>query len=434
MPFRYRHAVIKSYARSSSEDKNVWSPATKSADYTVPGAKDTLDFADVTLNASGYVSWPYAFQKVRATLQKKNGLKWDDIDSHTHNKSWNQGWSFGAFASGGTYRAIVDMLQDEDVVRRGITNEVVVEETFTVTFDAHGLSPFTVPAPIKVAKNAIANKPEIDAAYREQKGHLFYWSSDESGANQWDFDTTHINADVTLYAQWIELPALNPVWDVDTCRWTLDEKYYPLITNRVVSILTEQNFIITGAASDPNTSWFSTSDCFFAGRKYKFAVKLADSYDNMITDTSAVRTIAGEVTTLPLTNMSVTDASVAKITWDAPINVLYKLAGTLCEWNSGTSVWDVVQDIFDTSTQLNRTNIQFNVALDVEKYYRVQCQLLQGEYLIYAGEMFYGTNPATGVEETSHKSKVESRKIFRDGQLFIEREGRIYNAVGTEVK
>ena len=38
----------------------------------------------------------------------------------------------------------------------------------------------------------------------------------------------------------------------------------------------------------------------------------------------------------------------------------------------------------------------------------------------------------TGID--SQKSNVESRKILRDGQLFILRDGRTFNALGTEVK
>ena len=47
----------------------------------------------------------------------------------------------------------------------------------------------------------------------------------------------------------------------------------------------------------------------------------------------------------------------------------------------------------------------------------------------------YVANTATGIDETnSQKSKVESRKIIEDGQLFILRDGKTYNALGQMVK
>lgn len=41
---------------------------------------------------------------------------------------------------------------------------------------------------------------------------------------------------------------------------------------------------------------------------------------------------------------------------------------------------------------------------------------------------------AQGIDEVSQESRVESRKVIRNGQLFIERNGKIYNALGAEVK
>ena len=47
----------------------------------------------------------------------------------------------------------------------------------------------------------------------------------------------------------------------------------------------------------------------------------------------------------------------------------------------------------------------------------------------------YVENTATGIDETnSQKSKVESRKMIENGQLFIIRDGKTYNALGQVVK
>ena len=430
---RTYYAEVALYASSGPDDRNsVWSEHTTSPDYTVPGAKDTLEFSPVALDESGDVTWPDDYQKVRATLQKKNGLVWDDIDS-TCSKGWNHGWSFGNFSEAGTYRAIVDLIQDEDVVRRGITNEVVIDEIFTVTFNAQSL--FDNPTSARVAKNSLVTKPEIDEAYKSQIGHFFYWSSDAAGENIWDFDTAHVTADTTIYAQWIELPALNPVWDEDTCRWTLAEKYYVLITNCVLHILTGENGDVLGAAGSPRNNWVS-SDCLLPGRDYKFAVKLYDAYNNIITDTSAIRTITGEPTTLTLENMTVADASEAFITWsgsDVIYNVSLSLEGTIYQWNDGTNEWVVLQTINERSARSYRTNARFYVALDADEYYRICCQLNQGEYVIYIGEMYYGTNPATGIDNVQ-SDNVQCTKVIRDGQLYLMYKGQMYNVQGQEVK
>ena len=430
---RTYYAIVKSNAKSTADDGAKWSEETRSSDYTVPGVKDTLEFPNVTLNVSGEVGWAYDYQKVRATLQKKNGLDWDDINTHTVGLGYNSGWSFGAISTPGTYRAIADLFQDEEVVRRGISNEVEIAEMFTVTFNANGLDPFTVPDPVVTAKNSVIGEPDIDATYQNQEGHFFYWSTDEAGDNIWYFDTAHVTANITLYAQWFVLPALNPVWDVDTCRWTLAEEYHKLITNCITSVLTKENGNVVGVSGSARNHWFSSSDYYFSGREYKFTVTLKDAYHNEISATSALRTIAGEAATLPLTNMAVADASVAKVTWDAPIDVPYLLSGTLYRWNKGISDWETVKTENDAAPKTGRTKVQFDVALDAEQYYRIRCQLNQGEYKIYEGEMFYGTNPATGVDEIVN-GQSSNRKFIKDGQLFIERDGKTFNAQGVEVR
>ncbi|MBQ7438504.1 MAG: hypothetical protein IJ548_00425, partial [Paludibacteraceae bacterium] len=41
---------------------------------------------------------------------------------------------------------------------------------------------------------------------------------------------------------------------------------------------------------------------------------------------------------------------------------------------------------------------------------------------------------AQGIDEVSQESRVESRKVIRNGQLFINRNGKTYNALGAELK
>ena len=428
---RTYYVIIHSRAGIENDNNDVSSDDVKSPDYTVPGAKDTIEFSDIALNASGYVSWPNNYQKVRATLQKKNGLEWEDKDSYTHPRSWNQGWSFGNFAEAGTYRAMVDMLQGDDVVRRGITNEIEIEETFTVSFDANDLDPFTAITPLVVAKNsAISSTPTIHNNYRyKTDGHFFYWSTDVEGNNIWDFSVNKVTQDTTLYAQWKEYPALNPVWDVDTCRWTIEAKYVKAFNNLAVILQTENDNEVSSGGIDANrTSIFM--DRFFPGRKYKFNVTLTDFYYNEFYATSAIRTIEGEAETLPLENMHVNKVSTGEIMWDDPKYGVYMRHGKLSRWDKGISDWELIATHDDLSPKWENTLIQFGVTLDDEEYYHFQCQLSQGEYVIYEGELFYGNNPATGVEEVTGNGLPVTGKILRDGQLIIIRDGKAYNAVG----
>ena len=429
---RTYYAIIHSNAGIPDNNNNVSSADTKSPDYTVPGVKDTLEFSPVSLNASGYVSWPYAYQKVRATLQKQNGLEWEDKDSYTSSQSWNQGWSFGTFTEAGTYRAIVDFLQDEDVVKRGITDNIVVEETFTVTFNANGLDPFTAIDPVVVAKNSIINAPTIHDNYRNQKdGHFFYWSSDEEGNDIWEFGVAKVTANTTLYAQWKEYPALNPVWDVDTCRWTLEEKYNKAFYNLVIKLQTENgNEVSSSGISTYRTSLHS--DYLFPGRNYKFNVRLADFNSNDITATSELHTTAGVAEILPLQNMHVSNSATCVVAWDAPSSGVYRRHGVLYRWDKGISDWEQIATHDDSSPTWTNTYVQLGEALDNAEYYRIHCQLRQGEYVIYEGEIFFGTNPATGIDDTAVDAKAVKRIV--DGQFFIERDGKTFNAQGVEVK
>ena len=81
--------------------------------------------------------------------------------------------------------------------------------------------------------------------------------------------------------------------------------------------------------------------------------------------------------------------------------------------------------------------MEFNQSLDDQEYYRIVCQLYQGEYLIYEGELFYGSNPATSIENMDSAAgnlSPVTHKLLRNGQLLIERDGKTYNAQGIEVK
>ena len=79
----------------------------------------------------------------------------------------------------------------------------------------------------------------------------------------------------------------------------------------------------------------------------------------------------------------------------------------------------------------------FNQALDADEYYKIHCTLNQGEYVIYEGELFYGTNPSTGIDNVSSSSLQggdRGRLILRDGQVFILRGDKTYTITGQEVK
>ena len=437
---RTYYAIIHTHADISDAATNpVSSPTIQSPNYTDPNPKDTLEVPNVTLTIDGEVSWgSIGYTYVRATLQKQNGSEWDDVTSAKTGSGWNTSISLGAITTPGTYRAIADGLQGEDVVRRGISPELVVEEMFTVSFDAQSL--FTNPDDAIVAKNALISAPTIPAEFKNRNdGHIFYWSTDAAGNNPWTFSTNQITQDTTLYAQWTELPALNPVWDEDTCKWTFTTDLYTIIYSRTVLILTENHNLVSGIGGGGANSSKYYGDYYFPGRKYAFAVILTDFYDNYVSDTSALRTFPGEAATLPLENMTMANASNARVEWDAAKYGVYIRHGELYQWNKGTSDWDELETYVDMSAKWNYMSnfLVFNQALDADEYYKIHCTLNQGEYVIYEGELFYGTNPSTGIDNVSSSSLQggdRGRLILRDGQVFILRGDKTYTITGQEVK
>lgn len=421
------------YATVQSTSNDVYSPLVTSPKYTAEGdIESTLEVPGVALTASGEASWEYiGYMIVKATLQKQNGVNWDDVQNETTTNGWARKVQFGTITTPGTYRLKAEGLQGTDIVRRGYSTELVIDEVYTVSFNAQSL--FADPVAVLASKGSKVSAPDILEDYRyKTDGHIFYWSSDEAGDNMWDFDNDQVTANTTLYAQWIEFPAINPVWDVDTCRWTNDGKYATVLYSIAISIQTEEgeevNGIGTGAQKD---NYFG--DCYFPGRKYKFKVEIEDKYENRVIATSALRTFPGEVAVLPLENMAVANASTARITWDAPKYGVYKRHGVLYHWNKGTSEWDELAPYDDTSFTWSNTYVQFNEELNDAEYYRIHCQLNQGEYKIYEGEIFFGANPATGIEDIVN-GQSSNRKFIKGGQLFIEREGKTFNAQGIEVK
>ena len=69
--------------------------------------------------------------------------------------------------------------------------------------------------------------------------------------------------------------------------------------------------------------------------------------------------------------------------------------------------------------------------------YEGEQPILSGECTSYFGSTIkFAYRPAAqGIETVeSQKSKVESRKIIQDGQLFILRDGKKYSIIGQEVR
>ena len=425
---RTYYATIKTGVKPGG----VQSALITSPTYTDPNPKDTIEVPDVALNVNGVVSWGYiSYMYVRITLQKQSGESWENVNTKKTSNGWDKSISFGAITSPGTYRAVAEGLQGEDVVRRGISPELVVEEMFTVSFNAQSL--FTNPDDIIVAKNALISKPTPPNEFHNQNnGHVFYWSSDAAGTRPWAFAKDRITQDTTLYAQWIELPALNPVWDVDTCTWTLVNRIEEIIHHRVIYILTEDgNEVLNSSGSIVATSWFGDY-CLYPGRTYKFAIKLVDFYENYVSDTSALHTISGEVETLPLVNMTVANTTNGRIEWSAPNYGTYIRHGELSRWNEITSAWETLQMMMDMSPTWDNTFLVFGQALNAEEYYKIHCTLNQGEYVIYEGVMFHGHNPSTAFDNIDVNTKAVKRIV--DGQFIIQRGPELYNAQGARVK
>ena len=425
---RTYYAVVQTRVNPGS----VYSAEVTSPDYVDPNPKDTIEIPDVQLTAVGLVSWGYiGYTFVRATLQKKNAGVWEDIDTKTTTNGWHQSVSFGNIAVAGTYRAIADGLQGTDVVRRGISAEVEIEDPFTVSFDAQSL--FANPDDALVPNNAKVSAPSIPNDFRyHNDGYLFYWSTDAVGNTPWSFEKDVVTADMTLYAQWKEWPALNPVWDVDTCKWTMQAGFGKMIYNLSVEVFSESDeYIIGSGYSNHDADYFFDNE-FFPGRKYSCEIELQDFFNNYVTAKSALHTISGEATAFPLTNMTVADPAKARITWDDPRYTMYKKVGRIDRWNKATEDWDEVTTYEDGSANWNHYGMTFDVALDDEEYYRIHSELHQAEYIVYAGEIFYGTNPSTAIDNTAVEAKAAKRLV--NGQLVIEKNGRTYNALGAELK
>ena len=435
---RTYYAKVSSYATPG----NIYSAEVVSPEYTVPGDKDTLVVPNVTLNNNGTVQWGYiGYLFVRATLQKKNGEEWTDLATRTTTNGWNQSISFDALTTPGTYRAVADALQGTDVVMRGISDELLIEETFTVTFNAQTL--FANPEAMTAPKKSKITLPTVPDQYKYQSSgntHIFYWSTDAEGNTPWRFDEDSLMQDITLYAQWIECPALNPVWDGKICRWTMTETLKAASKDRMVTVYTENDNYIFGSgggAIEDHIDFDSSHSLFFPGRKYSFSAGVRDYYYNEVAFKSELMTVEGEATILPLQNMQVGKASSAKVIWDKPIDLTYKRLCNLYQLNKSTLEWDNIATIEDPSSTWANNYVEFNQSLDDQEYYRIVCQLYQGEYLIYEGELFYGTNPATSIENMDSAAGNPSpvtHKLLRNGQLLIERDGKTYNAQGAEMR
>ena len=412
--------------------EEVYSATVKSPNYVDPNPKDTLVVPNVQLTSGGEVSWgSIGYMYVRATLQKKNGEIWENVKSEKTGNGWYTSVSFGNITVPGTYRAIADGLQGEDVVRRGISEEIEVEELFTVTFNAQSLfeNPDAAPTP----KNAKVSMPSIPNDYRyKDDGHLFYWSTDAAGNTPWSFEDDVVTENMTLYAQWKVWPALNPVWDVDTCRWSMADGFEKIFYNLTLEFYSENDGYCSGVGMGSFDANYYFRNIYFPGRKYYFTIQLTDLFGNYVSAKSDIRTMPGEAAILPLTNMEVADASTARVTWDAPKPTILKKVGRIDRWNKGTSVWDEVTTHADGSANWYYTSLTFDVALDAEEYYRIQCELHQGDYLVYAGEIFYGTNPATALDNANANANAVKRIV--NGMLLIERGNRTYTLTGQAVK
>ena len=438
--FKGRTYYAKVYA--SANPGNIYSAEVVSPEYTVPGVKDTLALPDVALDNNGKVQWGYiGYLFVRATLQKKSGDEWTNLDTLTTTNGWNQSIKFDALTTPGTYRAVAEALQGEDVVMRGISNELLIEEIFSVTFNAQTL--FENPEATAAPKKSKITQPAVPDEYKNQSignTHIFYWSTDAEGDTPWKFEEDSLMQNITLYAQWIECPALNPVWDGKICRWTMTEKLLAASKYRMATVYTENDKYIFGSGGgtiEDSVDFDSDYSLYFPGRKYSFSAAVKDYYDNEVSFKSGLMTVEGEATVLPLQNMQVEKPSSAKVVWDKPIDLLYKRLCNLYQRNKTTQEWDKIATIEDSRVTWDNNYVEFNQLLDDQEYYRIVCQLYQGEYLIYEGELFYGTTPATSIEnidsEAGNPSPV-THKFLRNGQLLIERDGKTFNAQGIEIK
>ncbi|MBO4689361.1 MAG: InlB B-repeat-containing protein [Paludibacteraceae bacterium] len=409
----------------------VGSQEVFSSAYTVPGARDTLEIRNVTLDIDGGVRWEsFGYMHVRATLQKKNGNEWEDIVSETTYNGWNTYVSVGAITEPGTYRAIAEGLQGSDVVRRGISEELMVDEMFAVSFDAQSL--FDNPDNTIVAKNAKAAAPTVPDEYmNHEDGYIFYWSTDKEGTHPWKFDVDTITQDTTIYAQWKEV-TINPYWDVDTCRWSMEEHYRNVFRYATVRIYSEKKKYIFDSSTSGDIDHFF-ADIYFPGRNYIFSIKFEDYFGNTIVDTSAMHTVAGQAEVLPL-ELTVTNPSNATVTWTAPKYGVFMRAGVVFHWIPSAGVWiDVAtaQDVGDYPKWDNYLTLHY--FMEETQYYGITCKLYQGEYLISEGLVYYGTNPFLAVDNIQ-SDDVQCTKVIRDGQFFIEKNGKRYNAQGVAVK
>ena len=421
-------ATVQTFA----DPDRVGSQEVLSPSYTAPGTRDTLEVSNVTLSIDGSVRWDgFGYMLVRATLQKKNGNEWIDVTSQTTTFGWSTYISLGAISESGTYRAIADGMQGNDVVRRGISAELEIEEMYTVSFEAQSL--FANPNNVSVAKNAPLILPSIPDQYKYwEDGSVFYWSTDVDGNNPWSFNDDTVTQDTTLYAQWASI-SLNLDWEEDTCKWIVEEKYRKVLDVKSINIYTEEgNFLFNSAFSYETDRYFA--GIYFPGLKYFFSIQITDYYGNSIADTSALHTTSGEYAKISLENMQVSALpAYTSVSWDPVGYGMFLRRGQIFKWNKATNDWDEIAVKQDEDPTWNCTSLLFDTVLDDTEWYSIVCRLYQGEYLIYEGEVMYGNNPSTAIGNVQ-SDKVQCTKVLRDGQLFIEKNGRLYNAQGIYLR
>lgn len=99
--------------------------------------------------------------------------------------------------------------------------------------------------------------------------------------------------------------------------------------------------------------------------------------------------------------------------------------------HEGVDYLDFPYDIYSDVTDMNMNLIFHNnigEGQDGDKRILISKTEPKNEYITVAEEL-------TGIDEVeSQKSNVESRKMIMNGQLFIIRDGRTFNALGAEIK
>lgn len=262
------------------------------------------------------------------------------------------------------------------------------DSSISVVFDAQGL--FANPATLHVEAGSHIARPAISM---NQKGKVLYWSTDQAGTQHFDFENDVINSDITLYAQLVDFSLSPFAFDGNSVKWDYAAAMAPEINTVSAELLmANDGKVALEPAITLASKQLDLTGHLFSGVGYRFAITMNDFYGNVVRDTTAAYTVAGEYAVLPLQNLAV-DAN-AHLTWTAPVPGLGKRKIAMYKYSANEQVWQEVGGVNELvgldKGVVAPADYNFNRSL-ADGDYRFDVQIYQGSVLIAEGTVFSGS-------------------------------------------